>query len=244
MQCVILAGGLGSRMRPLTAKTPKTLLPVSGIPFADYQLRWAAQHGVTEVVYSIARLGDQVRAYAGDGQRWGLTIRYVEDGDQLRGTAGALRRALDSGTLRDWFLVLYGDSFLPFDFGRLGTAFQGQSRPAMMTVHRNRGRWDTGNVRFAGGVVQLYHKVRPGETHAALDYIDYGITALQARLVAERVPAEPPMDLADLYQRLSQEGLLAGLEVSQRFYEIGSPKGLRDFETWAGEHPVQAWATL
>ena len=85
MQCVILAGGLGSRMRPLTAKTPKTLLPVSGIPFADYQLRWAAQHGVTEVVYSIARLGDQVRAYAGDGQRWGLTIRYVEDGDQFAG---------------------------------------------------------------------------------------------------------------------------------------------------------------
>jgi NDP-sugar pyrophosphorylase family protein len=244
MQCVILAGGLGNRMRPLTAKIPKTLLPVLGIPFADYQLRWAAQHGVTEVIYSIARLGDQVRAFAGDGRRWGLTVRYVEDGDQLRGTAGALRRALDSGVLRDWFLVLYGDSFLPFDFGRLRAAFQAQSRPAMMAVFRNLGRWDTGNVCFGDGAVRLYHKARPGESNPGMDYIDYGISALQARLVAERVPAEPAMDLADLYQPLSREGLLAGLEVAQRFYEIGSPRGLHDFETWVGEHPVQAWATL
>jgi NDP-sugar pyrophosphorylase family protein len=225
-------------MRPLTERVPKTLLPVAGSPFADYQLSWAAQHGVSEVVYSIAQLGEQVRDHVGDGSRWGLTIHYVEDGDELRGTAGALRRALDSGVLRDWFLVLYGDSFLPFDFRQLGAAFVVQSRPSLMTVYRNQGRWDTGNVRFAEGVVQLYRKARPGETGAGMEYIDYGVTALRSGVVQEGVPPGVKMDLADLYHRLSREGLLAGLEVTQRFYEIGSPGGLRDFETWAVEHAI------
>src|SRR5437870_13774975 len=99
MQCVILAGGLGTRMRPLTETVPKTLLPVAGTPFAHYQLDWLARHGVRDVVYCVAVLGDQVRAYASDGSRWGLAVRYVEDGHELRGTAGALRRALDAGVL-------------------------------------------------------------------------------------------------------------------------------------------------
>src|SRR5579872_4811451 len=187
MQCVILAGGLGKRMRPLTERLPKTLLPVADVPFAHYQLGWLARHGVTEVVYSIAVLGDMVRDYVGDGNRWGLSASYVEDGDELRGTAGALRRALDAGVLHDWFLVLYGDSFLPFDFRRLRDAFRAQARPALMTVYRNRGRWDIGNVRFADGVVELYRKARPGEpADPALEFIDYGVSALRAEVIAER----------------------------------------------------------
>jgi len=239
MQCVILAGGLGTRMRPLTETVPKTLLPVSGTPFAHYQLSWLARHGVREVVYCVAVLGDQVRDYVGDGSRWGLAVRYAEDGDELRGTAGALRRALDAGLLHDWFLVLYGDSFLPFDFRRLGTAFQGQSRPAMMAVHHNHGRWDTGNVYYADGIVHLYRKAVGGESLPGMDYIDYGVTALRAGIVAERVAPGTKHDLSALYHNLSREGRLAGLEVTQRFYEIGSPAGLRDFESWAAEHSVE-----
>lgn len=244
MQCVILAGGLGTRMRPLTERLPKALLPVADTPFAHYQLSWLARHGVTEVVYSIAVLGDLVRDYVGDGSRWGLSVSYVEDGDELRGTAGALRRALDAGVLRDWFLVHYGDSFLPIDLRRLRDVFRAQGRPALMTVYRNRGRWDTGNVCFAEGIVALYRKARRGEAaDPAMEFIDYGVSALRADVIAERVPAGAAMDLADVYHRLSVKGLLAGLEVGQRFYEIGSPSGLRDFEAWAAEHPVHAWAS-
>jgi NDP-sugar pyrophosphorylase family protein len=240
MQCVILAGGLGTRMRPLTDKLPKALLPVGGVPFAHYQLRWLAGHGVSEVVYCIGAKGQQVRAAVGNGRRWGLGVRYVEDGYELRGTAGALRRALDAGALRDWFLVLYGDSFLPFDFCRFAAAFLVQPRPALMAVYRNQGRWDAGNVRYADGVVQLYEKAGPGGS-AAVDYSDYGVTALRAGVIAERVPRGRKHDLAALYHGLSRQGLLAGFEVTQRFYEIGSPSGLRDFEAWAAEHPADAW---
>jgi NDP-sugar pyrophosphorylase family protein len=241
MQCVILAGGLGTRMRPLTTTVPKTLIPVADTPFAYYQLRWLAAHGITSVVYSIAVLGDMIRDYVGDGSRWGLPVSYVEDGPELAGTGGALRLVYDAGLLHDRFLVLYGDSFLPFDFKELAHSYETQSRPAMMAVYRNQGRFDTGNVRFANGVVSLYSKGKAGDS-SDLHYIDYGVSALKASIVADRIPANEKSDLADIYHRLSLENDLAGWEVRERFYEIGSPSGLRDFEGWVAEHPVSTWA--
>jgi NDP-sugar pyrophosphorylase family protein len=236
MQCVILAGGLGTRMRPRTETTPKTLLPVGDVPFAHYQLSWLARYGVRRVVYSIAVLGEQIRAFVGDGSRWGLSVRYVEDGDKLAGTAGALRRAFDAGELDEWFLVLYGDSFLPIDFARVGRAFLEQRRPALMTVYRNQGRYDAGNVRFSDNVVSLYRKSKKGESSPPeMDFIDYGLSALSRELIAQRVPNGEVADLADLYHRLSLEGALAGFEVGQRFYEIGSPAGMDDFAAWVAK---------
>jgi NDP-sugar pyrophosphorylase family protein len=242
VQCLILAGGLGTRMWPLTRTTPKTLLPVAGVSFAHYQLSWLAGHGVREVVYSIGALGEQVRDFAGDGSRWGLRIAYVEDGPTPAGTGGALRRAFDAGALRDWFLVLYGDSFLPFDFRALARAFLEQPRPALMAVYRNQGRFDTGNARYADGVVARYQKSAKGEkTPEGMDYIDYGVTALRSSLVGERIPPGAAHDLSNLCHRLSLDGLLGGFEVSERFYEIGSPDGLADFAAWVAQHPVESW---
>lgn len=237
MQCIILAGGLGTRMRALAPDLPKTLIPAVDRPFAHYQLGWLARHGVTRVVYSIGFQGEKIRQFVGDGRRWDLEATYVEDGAELLGTGGALRRACDAGALDEWFLVLYGDSFLPFDFRLLGGAFLGQERPAMMAVYRNQGRFDTGNVHFVGGIVTLYRKGLPGE----MPYIDYGVSAFRRELIAEMVPAGQKYDLADLCHRLSLENRLAGFEARERFYEVGSPVGLRDFETWLAEHPVQSW---
>lgn len=243
MQCVILAGGLGTRMKQLTGDLPKTLLPVSGFPFAFYQLDWLAQHGVTDVVYSIGFQGHLIQEYVGDGSRWGLRVRYVADGKELCGTAGALRRAFDADVLRDWFFILYGDSFLPFDLRRLADAFLAQARPAMMTVYRNEGRFDSSNVHFAHGVVRIYWKACAGGTPlSGMDFIDYGVTALRPELVAAYIPTGRKIDLSDTYHDLGLRGLLAGLEVHERFYEIGSPDGLRDFEAWTVLHPLQSWA--
>src|SRR5262249_31778463 len=160
----------------------------------------------------------------------GLEVAYVEDGDQLAGTAGALRRALDAGVLDPWFLVLYGDSFLPIDFRQVGGKVLDQRRSALMTVYHNQNRYDTGHLRYRNGVVTLYQKTRRGDTSPfGMDYIDYGLSALRRDVIADRIWAGQVADLADLYHRLSQEGKLAGLEVSRRFYEIGSPAGMRDF---------------
>ncbi len=226
MQCVILAGGLGTRMRPLTETCPKTLLPVHGRPFAFYQMQWLASQGVTDVVYSIGHHGDMIRRYWETEASPVASIRYVDEGTELRGTGGALRLARESGVLQESFFVIYGDSFLPVQFAPIWDAFRACGMPALMTVLRNEGRWDRSNAVYRDGRVLLYDK----QGNLAMHYVDYGLSALR-RDVLDGISAEV-FDLATLFHELSLRDQLAGFEVDQRFYEIGSPEGLRDFEQY------------
>jgi NDP-sugar pyrophosphorylase family protein len=223
MQCVILAGGLGTRMRPLTDTLPKTLLPVAGRPFARHQLDWLARHGVTEVVYCIGHQGDKIRRYWETEPSPIPSLRFVDEGEQLRGTAGALRLALAEGALDESFFVLYGDSFLPIDFAPVWSAFESDHAPALMTVLRNEGRWDSSNVVYSNGVVMLYEK---RSTRPDMKYVDYGLSAFRRSVIEKSTES----DLSAIFHRLSVAGDLVGYEVTQRFYEIGSPQGLRDLE--------------
>jgi NDP-sugar pyrophosphorylase family protein len=236
MQCVILAGGLGTRMRPLTEAVPKALLPVLGRPFIDHQLGWLATHGVTEVVLSVAHLGEQIEAHVGGGERFGVRVRYVNEGSVLRGTAGALRLASDQGVLADEFLLTYGDSYLPVDFAAVARAFRDSGKPALMTVFENAGQWDTSNVIFdpEARMVVLYDKQRTLRPASDYRHIDYGLSALRRSVIEAEVPSGVRHDLADVFRPLSQHGELAGLEVHERFYEIGSPAGLADLEAFLG----------
>jgi NDP-sugar pyrophosphorylase family protein len=229
MQCVILAGGIGSRMWPETKTVPKTLLPVLGRPFADWQLSWLAGSGIESVVYCIGYLGGDVRDFVGDGSRWGLSVSYVDEGDRLRGTAGALRLALDEGELDGDFLVLYGDSWLQIDPAEVLRCLRQRPEPAVMTVHLNNGQWDTSNVIFDGHMVIRYAKglaERPDE----MRWIDYGLTAMRREVVGQRVAPKGTADLAPLLTDLASEGQLAGFDVPERFYEIGSAAGRADLE--------------
>jgi len=237
MQCLILAGGLATRMRPLTETIPKAMLPAAGKPFVDHQLAWLAAHGVSDVILSIGYLGGEIRAHVGGGEQFGLRVRYVDEGPKLRGTAGAVRLALDEGVLEPRFLLTYGDSFLPVDFGAVARAHQAAGTPALMTVFHNQGRWDTSNVIFDGRKVTLYDKQRRTRPAADFAHIDYGLSAFQRQVIADEIPAGATADLADLFQRLSVRGDLAGLEVHERFYEIGSPAGLEDFAAWLRARP-------
>lgn len=232
MQCLILAGGLATRMRPLTETIPKALLPAAGRPFVDHQLGWLAAHGVTDVVLSVGYLGEAIQAHVGDGSRYGLAVRVVDEGANLRGTAGAVRLALDEGVLEERFLLTYGDSFLPIDFAAVFRAFVDSGAPALMTVYRNQGRWDTSNVIFDGRMVTLYDKQRRTRPAADFAFIDYGLSALTRRVVEEEIPSGQKADLAELFHALSLRGQLAGYESAERFYEIGSPAGLADFSEW------------
>jgi NDP-sugar pyrophosphorylase family protein len=231
-------------MRPLTETIPKALLSVAGRPFIDHQLDWLAAHGVSDVVLSIGYRGDMLRDHVGTGARHKLRVAYVDEGVNLRGTAGALRLALAHGVLEEAFLVTYGDSFLPIHFGDVFDAFRAAALPALMTVFRNEGRYDTSNVIFeasprtgghgipGAGKVVLYDKRRVTRPAADFAYIDYGLSALERRIVEEEVPSEGKADLAEVFFALSRRGQLAGLEIPERFHEIGSPEGLAELETW------------
>jgi NDP-sugar pyrophosphorylase family protein len=231
-QCVVLAGGLGTRMRPYTENLPKSMLPVHGKPFVHYQLDWLAAEGVTEVVFSIGYRGDLIREYVGDGSRWRIQAAFVDEANQLRGTAGALRLALEQEVLDSSFAVLYGDSFLRVQLREMWARFLASGRSALMAVLRNEGRWDRSNVIYSDGQVGLYDKNAPDPRPEAMRYIDYGISILRRDVIEREVPSGERSDLAPLLNKLSVEGRLAGFEAVERFYEIGSPEGLRDFEEY------------
>ena len=228
-QCVILAGGLATRLGARAQSLPKALVPIAGRPFADLQLSWLGAEGVTEVVYCIGHRADQIRAYVGCGERWRLAVSYVDEGQDLRGTGGALRLALDQGVLAETFAVLYGDSYLRLDLRDVYAAFRSSGRPALMTVLKNDDRWDRSNAQFENGLVTRYAKGASDD----LRWIDYGLSILTREAVG-RIPSEQRADLADLLGDLSAERQLAGYEASERFYEIGSPEGLAELERHLG----------
>jgi NDP-sugar pyrophosphorylase family protein len=230
LQCIILAGGLGTRMRPYTDTRPKCLIPVLGRAFVDWQLELVASRGVERVVYSVGYRGEMVRNHIGDGSRFGLKVAWVDEGTQLRGTGGALRLGVDQGALDDAFFVLNGDSYLPIDMEAVAQSWYSSRAPALMTVMRNEGQWDASNVIYSSGRVRLYDKARPVERRAEMHWIDFGLSVLTRDAIATRIEPATVADMADLMRELSIEGRLAGHEVRQRFFEVGSPQGLRDLE--------------
>jgi len=236
LQCVILAGGLGTRMRPITDRVPKALVPVLGTPFADWQLRRLASQGVERVVYSIGYRGDMLREYVADGSRYGLAVTWVDEGTQLRGTGGAVRLALDGGVLDEAFFVMYGDSYLLADLRLVELAWRSSGLPALMTVLRNENRWDLSNAIYEDGRVTFYDKSRPLPLRTQMRWIDYGLSVLTRDVVAEGFCRQAVGDLADLMRQVSLNGQLAGLDVVERFYEAGSAQGLRDLEEYLSSH--------
>jgi NDP-sugar pyrophosphorylase family protein len=228
MQCLILAGGLGTRVRGISSELPKALLPVAGRPFADWQLEWLAAEGVESVVYSIGYLGSLIREFVEDGDRWGLKVDYVDEQDTLLGTGGAVRLALDAGVLHKRFFVLYGDSYLRVSVRAVDEAFVASDLPGMMTVFHNHDRWDRSNVEFDGERVLRYAK--GAQPSPSMQYIDYGLMEFDRNRLAQLIPPNGRYDLATLLEELSNGGLLGGFEAVDRFFEIGSPDGIRDLD--------------
>jgi NDP-sugar pyrophosphorylase family protein len=216
-------------MQPYTESFPKALIPVGGIPFADLQLRRLAEAGIDRVVYCLGYRAAMLMDHVGDGTRLGLHVDYVNEGESLRGTAGALRHALDQGLLPAEFHVLYGDSYLTLDLEAVEAAWRSCGLSAQMTVLHNQGRWDRSNVVFEGGRVVVY-EADPNRHHEGMEWIDYGLSTLTAELVQREVAAGQVEQLSSLWNRLSAAGKLAGLEVDTRFFEVGSAQGLSDLE--------------
>ncbi len=235
--CLILGGGLGSRMRPATDVLPKPLLPVADQPFVVHQLRWLASEGVTDVVYSIGYLGHLIRDELSHRDDLGCSVRFVDEGSRRLGTGGAVRFAVDEAQLDEDVLVLYGDSYLDVPIGSVVGRFAELGVEALMTVYPNDGRWDASNARFDGRWIVRYDKHEPDPAAVGMHHIDYGLSLLRTELVRSRIPSEQPSDLADLMGALSIEGRLAGYEAPHRYFEIGSPTGLADLHAHLTPRP-------
>ena len=222
----ILAGGLATRLRPITEKIPKSLIEIQGEPFIAHQLRLLRANGIPRAVVCVGHLGEMIELAIGDGSAFGASVEYSFDGPALLGTAGAIRNALPR--LGSRFFVIYGDSYLPCDYAAVAKAFESSGALGLMTVFRNEGKWDSSNVEFADGKILAYSKQN---RTPRMNYIDYGLGVFQAQAFAG-VPQGVASDLAGLYEGLLQRGQLAGFEVHQRFYEIGSAEGLKETDAF------------
>ena len=220
----ILAGGLATRLRPITEKIPKSLVPVAGKPFLAHQLELLHARGIRHAVLCLGYLGEMIQHDFGDGHAFGVRLDYSFDGPKLLGTGGAIKRALP--LLGGEFFVLYGDSYLPVEYRPIAEFFRQSGKLGCLTVYRNEGRYDTSNVVFRDGEIAVYDKTnRPPD----MRHIDYGLSLFQAP-VFEAYAADRVFDLAEVMGKLVREKQLAGYEVRERFYEIGSPAGLAELE--------------
>lgn len=222
----ILAGGLATRLHPITETIPKALIEVAGVPFICRQLEYLHIQGITRVVLCIGYLGEMIKAVVGNGKRFDIDVAYSLDGSILLGTGGALKQALP--LLGEQFFVLYGDSFLPVDFAPVEREFFKSKKAALMTVLENGDRWDKSNVLLREGNLVEYNKHDP---LPEMSFIDYGL-GVMTRRVLETYPVEQAFDLSEVYHALSLQGQLAGYEVNERFYEIGSHNGLKETEMY------------
>jgi N-acetyl-alpha-D-muramate 1-phosphate uridylyltransferase len=228
----ILAGGLGTRIHPLTENLPKALIDIAGRPFIFHQLALLKKQGAERAVLCLGHLAEQVVAAVGNGRQFGLAIQYSFDGNELLGTGGALKQALP--LLGDRFFVLNGDSYLRCSLTGIQMAFELARRPALMTVLRNDSQWDRSNVIFRNGQVIEYDKTswRPDMTH-----IDFGMSVLSSSVFSPYRDTRI-LDLAHIYMELLKLGHLAAIEVSDRFYEVGSPQGIQDMEAYLSRQVV------
>mgnify|MGYP000985144894 CR=1 FL=1 len=231
----ILAGGLATRLRPITEKIPKALVPVGGEPFVFQQLKLLKSRGVENVVLCAWYKGEMIREEVGSGSQYGMKVEYSFDGDQPLGTAGAIRKALP--LLGESFFVLYGDSYLPCDYQAIQASFVEQAQPGLMTVYKNTLELDRSNVELLDGKIKRYVK---GSQDPSLTYIDYGLGVFNAEAFSG-VPLNRNIDLVSVYQDLLSNHQLATFETHERYYEIGSHKGLQELDRLLNQNPNFAY---
>lgn len=228
---MILAGGQGTRLRGIFGQTPKHLVPVNERPFADYQVARLVSRGFDRLTYAIGFGASQIRQYFDERAPLSFRVEFVEDGPSPLGTGGALRQLHDMGLLEDTFAVTYGDTLLEMNPQQLfANLTANDTADGVMTVWKNRNFLVDSNASFDGQWVTKYDKTRTADLH--FDYIDYGMIALRRKAIEDWVPASQFVDLADMMTRLASDRRLLGLEVFERFYEVGTLDAIRETEIY------------
>lgn len=229
IKVAILAGGLGKRLGSLTLDIPKSMIKINNKPFIEWQLNLLSKKGVREVVLCTSHYSQIIKDYVEDGKRFNIEVKYSDDGPDQLGTGGAIKNAID--ILGDSFMVMYGDSYLDIDYSEVEKVFGEINFPAMMTIYKNKGKYDLSNVLFENSIIKKYSKKN---VNSNLQYIDFGLSLFKSEVFKE-IKKGTYLDLADLCEELAENGKLAGFEVKNRFYEVGSKEGIEDFSRYLGE---------
>jgi len=228
IQAVILAGGRGERLRPLTDNVPKPMVPVRGRPYLAYQLDELKRQGIADVVLLTGYLSEKIEEYFGDGAAAGMRVRYSREPSPL-GTGGALKLA--EPLLAEDFLLIYGDSYLPIRYAEAMERLRSARAEALVVALDNAAAVvDVPNniALGADGFVARYEK--GAGAAAGLTHVEAGVLALTRRLL-RRIPARRVVSLEqDFFPQLIAGHQLAAFATTQRFYDIGTPGRLKEIE--------------
>ena len=226
MQIVVLCGGKATRLYPLTKKIPKSMIRFEGKPFLEQQLDLLKKNRIFDIVLCVGYKAEQIKKYFGDGKNFGVEIKYSSDKKRLLGTGGALKKA--ENLLEDSFLVMWGDSYLPFNFQKAIKFFKKSNKPGMMIVFKNLNKYEPSNVEVKNNLVKSYSKKRKTKK---MKYIDYGIS-IYRKEVLKHLPKNQICDLTKLQQALIKKRQLLAYPAEKRFYQIGSPDGLEELKNY------------
>jgi D-glycero-D-manno-heptose 1,7-bisphosphate phosphatase len=231
-QAVILAGGLGTRLRPLTDTIPKPMIHFHGRPFAEYLLEMLREQGFTEVLFLLGYLPQVVSDYFGDGTKYGLKITYaispVEDETGTR-----LKKAIDQ--LDNVFFLLYCDNYWPMYLQKMWNFFLGTDARAMVTVYANEDGYTRNNLKVNGqGLIEVYDKTR---SNPDLQGVDIGYGFFPRTVIAELPDGNVSFE-KETYQRLVKDRQLAGYVSHHRYYSVGSHERLPLTEAFLGRSPT------
>ena len=219
---IILAGGLATRLRPLTESIPKALILVNQIPFVSLQLKRLKAQNIKHIIFCLGYKGEMIEAYLKNQNNKNLKIEFFYDGDVLLGTAGAIRKIYHK--LSPYFFVMYGDSYLLCSFLSVQKAFIKSQKKGLMTIYKNSNRWDKSNIAYEKGKILSYDKEKQTPK---MHHIDYGLSVF-SKEAFKHLPLDHSFDLATLYKDLIQSDHLAAYETKKRFYEIGSFSGIEE----------------
>jgi histidinol-phosphate phosphatase family protein len=216
-QVVILAGGKGTRLMPLTADRPKPMVEIRGRPFLEYLIELLKENGIERVLILTGHMGEKIVEHFGDGSKFGIAISY-NDSPPEDDTGTRLRKA--RGKIDDEFLLLYCDNYWPLKLEKLLSFHRKHDADGTMVVYSNKDKYSRENTRVnADGFVQLYDKSRTAE---GLNGIDVGFFILKKSALDFLLPDGNPSFEKEVLPQLAARGKLAGFLADHRYYTIGS----------------------
>jgi NDP-sugar pyrophosphorylase family protein len=226
MQIVILCGGLATRLRNLTKNIPKSMIKIKNKPFLEYQIENIKRSSINNIILCVGHLSEQIESYFGNGEKFGVDIKYSYDGDKPLGPIGALKNA--EPLLDDIFFIMYGDSYLKVDFKKVYSYFIDHNKLALMVVYKNFNKIDKSNLIVKNNIIVAY-----GDKKRTKDmiYIDYGTSILKKEIL-NIIPKNTFYTTGQLFSNLISKNELLAYEVKQRFYHIGNPDALEEFKNY------------
>jgi len=225
MQIVILCGGLATRLKNLSKKKPKSLIEFKKTPFIIYQIQLLKYYGFNNFLLCVGHFNKQIINKLGNGIKFNVNINYSFDGKKLLGTAGSIKKAYKK--LDKSFILLNGDSYIKFDPNILISKYKSDSKNIILVKKNNRKNLPSNIILKKKLIVDYYKKGIKGS-----QYIDVGMQILNSDIFDLYLKKNKYYDLEHIYKILIKKNQLSYYKTNASFFEIGSYKGINDFNNY------------